>query len=872
MKLRLGLHLDGQHGRVPENQLGVADIGPMALLGLLENQLGLVASQSSASERVVQFRDCLEQVNSPQRFFHHSYAADDFGTAVTLLDWRDTWRLHGWTGEIPESAGPRLRDMVAVEACAIRLLSPGLAERLEAVVREMKLRPVKIESITLVDPLSAFPQLWQRVLAKLPALPAPLPTAGGNGLLGKLQATLVSGNHAHSTPIDWQEDGSVHVVRSETLVMGGRWLAEALHQADANTLYVATAAGATTDAFLSASNFPRQGLSDTSAFRPALQLLPLMLEMLWQPLNFNALIQFLTHPICPVPVRARRRLANVQSKYPGIGGPRWHEAIKAIEETAGERASAVRKAIAFWIEHPKHDPQTGAPVDAVLERATRLTEFFRNCPEDASLPQRQAYAAGFKQCKAFSDSVARLQQQGTGHLRPRQLDQLVSQVTARGADNPLRLAEVGARPCITHPGAVVAASPVVIWGPLSAPALPPPWPWSASELRDLRASCCALPDDAQRLQQAAAEWLRPVLAATDKLILLLPPADQETHPIVQQLSARLSALPIHPIEILLRATSQPMVPVVHAPLPQVKRWWKLPADTPLPVIKQHSFTQLEKLIFNPYHWLLSDAAHLNSGSLLSLPDDFRLKGVLAHSLVERLYQATGGLGMSEADFSAWFDPAFDQLIAEEGAVYLMPGRRTDLETLRQRLRRALHELRQILSNTAVERIEPERKLEGQFVGGALIGYSDLVVQGPLKDYAIIDMKWAGKNHLARLQENRHLQLAIYGELLRQHTGRWPTLAYFLISTGTLLTRSEDWFAGVSPVRSTSDENTAQLWERFLVTWKWRQAQFAEGLFEVAVNDCDEDAATPPEDGIVPLEVMNPNYNDCLTLAGWGAAS
>lgn len=36
--------------------------------------------------------------------------------------------------------------------------------------------------------------------------------------------------------------------------------------------------------------------------------------------------------------------------------------------------------------------------------------------------------------------------------------------------------------------------------------------------------------------------------------------------------------------------------------------------------------------------------------------------------------------MPDADFAAWFNPAFDQLISEEGTMYLMPGRRTDLRT------------------------------------------------------------------------------------------------------------------------------------------------------------------------------------------------
>jgi hypothetical protein len=479
-----------------------------------------------------------------------------------------------------------------------------------------------------------------------------------------------------------------------------------------------------------------------------------------------------------------------------------------------------------------------------------------------------AYAAGYNQCLSFAENLARLLEQGVETLRPRQLEQLATQATARGNDNPLRVAEVGAIACITHPGAVIEAHAVVVWGPLDAPALPAPWPWSKAEIAALRAANCALPDPEDLLQQVAADWLRPILAATDKLILILPPSDRESHPVWQMLNALIPKLPINAVEAMLREGAAPMTPITHTPLPGIKRWWQLPEGTVVPPVPEYSFSQLEKQVFNPFHWLLANAAKFRSGSLLSLVDDFRLKGLLAHSLVERLYRDADGLTMSDDQFSTWFDPAFDQLIAEEGAVYLMPGRRTDRDNLRQVLRRALLELRGLLRAANVAKVEPERKLSGHFAGGSLAGPSDLVLMKHDKSQAIIDMKWAGKSHRAKLEANRHLQLAIYSELLRQSTGQWPALAYFLFSQGKLLTRDDLWFPGTHPVSNRSGENTAQLWQRFLVTWKWRQEQFAEGRFEVVLDDSGEPDSTPPDDGL-SIEVLNVAYNECRHLAGWG---
>jgi hypothetical protein len=867
MKLRFGPHLDGQHGTQSANRIGLSDVGPLGLAGILETQLGLSASLVTSAERCVQYRDCLIRLDSSDRFFHESLAKDDFGVAVELLNWRDTWRLHGWNGSVPVGdVSPRLADMASVEDLATTMVAPGLAERLAEIAKALGHRKHLIESIELVTPIESLPRLWQAVLKQLPCNAVVVEQTFADSTLGNIQKALSS--IGGSKPLDWKDDGSLVVARSETVVTGARWLAETIRQQGEDVLYVATSAAQTTDAYLAASDHPRQGLSDASAFRPALQLLPLTLELLWAPVNFHALVQFLTHPISPIPARARRKLAGIQTDYPGVGGSRWKTILEALAEDYGELAGKVRETIAFWIEHKRYDPASGVPVDVLLERVQRLTEYFRNSPGDASPALRQAYASGFSQCLAFAENLSRLHAQGVELLRPRQAEQLSSQSTARGNDNPLRVAEVGSIHCINHPGAAIAQHGTVVWGPLDAPPLPALWPWSKSEIASLDRVGCRLPDPGDLLQQEAGDWLKPLLAARDKLVLLSPPLDHEIHPIWQAIEALFESVPIIPVESLFCGADGSLDIVPARPLPAIKRWWQLPEGTALPSTGEYSYSQLEKQIFNPYHWLLSYAARLRSGSLLSIADDFRLKGLLAHSLVERFYEAAGGGEMADTDFNAWFNPAFDRLITEEGAVFLMPGRRTDLENLRLTLRRALVELRSLLHRAGVSLVEAERQLAGQFPGGILAGKSDLVLTKPKGDLAIVDLKWSGNTHRDRLSANRHLQLAIYAELLRQNTNRWPSVAYFLLSQATLLTRDDGWFPSVTPVADATGENTAQLWLRFLETWQWRQAQFAEGHFEVVLEESDEPESQPPPDGLV-IETLNTSYNECLHLAGWG---
>ena len=137
------------------------------------------------------------------------------------------------------------------------------------------------------------------------------------------------------------------------------------------------------------------------------------------------------------------------------------------------------------------------------------------------------------------------------------------------------------------------------------------------------------------------------------------------------------------------------------------------------------------------------------------------------------------------------------------------------------------------------------------------------------EQAIVDMKWSGtKKFPEKLQQNRHLQLAIYAELLRQENGQWPSVAYYILDRARLFASDDRAFPEAEVVTSADGENTAQLWQRFLAIWRWRVAQIRAGQFEVALDAIPETGdSTPPEDAML-METLNEAYNDYRTLAGW----
>lgn len=869
MHINFGLHLDGQRGWHTSNRLGHQTLGPLGLLTTLETQLGLLRDHPSQSERIVQYRDCLKRCDHSERFYHRSFSTDELGTAATLLGWRDLWHLHGWAGVLDQSVSSRLRDMGEGEQLAVESVAPSLGERLALVLKAMQVRRPAIEQVVLADPLTGFPYRWGEVLALLPVQDESQLAAQGEGLLGELQASLLRAHAGESTePLAWRNDGSLTVVQAETRFLSGRWLAGKMADSETDTLMVVGADAALFDGLLAANDQPRQGFREASAFRPTLQLLPLALELVWEPLNFYALLQFLSHSVSPVPGFARFKLAGVVADRPGMGGEAWREALAKIAEHYGDKAAQVSESIQRWVENPRYAQDTGAPVSALLERVRWLEDFFRVRLADADRARRIAFNAGFAQTRACAEALDGLLKQGVATLRPRQLQKLVTQATARGSENPLWVAEVGACPAVSEPGAALDAFDRVIWWQMGLPAMPISYPWSQAEIVQLAEAGVHLPDQAEELEHAARAWLKPILAARKQLILVLPPKGTEVHPVWLMIEALVEGLPVRPLEALLTDAGLGTAAVHHAPLPTKRRWWALPASS-LPVRKgRDSYSSLELLLFNPYHWVLKYPAALKTSRILALGQDFRLLGNLAHGLVERFFMLSDALHLDDAAFVAWFGPAFEGIVAEEGATLLMPGRRSDLESFRLQLRHALEQLRHQLGRAGVVKVAAEMELDGQFAGGALGGYADLVLTRADGSQAVVDMKWAGNKFADALKENRHLQLAIYAELLRQKSGAWPQVGYFVLNRGHLLMTDDHFFPDARLVRKTTGENTAQLWLRFIETWKWRRAQLDSGQIELALAEIDAtDESACPETGLI-AQVLYPGYNDYLALAGW----
>jgi len=872
MKITFGLHLDGQRSWHRRDLLGQTTVGPLGMLNLLETFLGLPKPMSSEGERILQYREVLAELDNPERFYHQSFASDQYTVARTLLSWRDNWHMHGWNGIFETTVPHRLQDMAQVEKLSVGRLGLSFGERLKAVASSLEQREHPIESIQLIEPIDDFPTAWQNVLSKLTVIPHATGTQTATSTnLSRLQQALIN---APEVAIPWANDESIVVVRSHSRLAAAGLLSGLCSQEPSNTLLVAEAEGALYDTLSSAYGNARLGISDKSELRPPLQLLTLAFALAWKPLDVFALLEFLAHPMSPLPRFASALLAKAVASQPGMGGEKWQQAISDIKKYAGDNAEAVTEPIEQWLQPPSIPAGENAPVALLEEIATRVAKSFRSKLGAEDVYTQRAQHSGNAQCTQIARALALLKKQGVTTISRMELSQLFEQTVVSGESSAASKPEVGSCLLATHPSAAIQPQNTVIWWNLAAPALPSSYPWHKHEISSLRAAGVALPEMGDVMEADARNWRQPVLAAKNRLVLALPPEGEEVHPIWLAIERvfESGSIPVRSVEDVLENKLGLVEPVKipNKPLPLLRRWWHVNPES-IPDRKWHSFSSLDKLLNNPMEWVLKYPANIAPPNILSVSGGNQLLGSLGHRAIELLHSEKDVLRWSPEEAAAWVSDKLQTLLEQEGAVLLLPGQRSTVEGFKHKLIPAVKELHRHLQSAQIVQVESEKELSGSFFMGELNGFIDILATRSDGQSAVLDMKWSrSKDFRSKLQDNKHLQLAIYGESVRQKTGKWAIPAYFIFTDTKLLALDKTFFPDAMVAPSRMQGGSALLWQIAQETLKWRHAQIRNGSIELNFEGTEADENSVPPDGALEVEGPSNWSGDYDHLAGWGA--
>ena len=613
----------------------------------------------SPAVRMVQYHECLRKMDSPARFYHRSFEVDALAVARALLGWRDIWYLAGWDGTFQTAASGRLQDIAEVETLAMGKVAPSMGERLQAVVRSLSSRKTKIQAVQLVDDKKYMPHMWQKVLDHLNIeaveVDRRLPIAASGCDLHTLQKILMSLREPDRRgqklePVKLKGDGSVLVLRSRSRAISARLIAEYAKSVGetGQPALVAGRRASLLDEALKSTDYPICGFDNQSRFRPEIQVLPMALRMLWKPIDPNLLLQFLAHPVGPLPKRVRYPLAQVVAESPGLGGRPWKKALNKIfeqEETkrgaSKDEIDKLRDRVAFWLDPERFETDQGIPVEVAANRCKEVADWLnaiRHTGKDSF--HREAFDVAYSQALDVQQALEALLLNKMQRIDQEQLERLIRQAIGNGAGLPGVQAECGSALASMDPASFISRHDEVMWWDFSAPNLPAAYPWTRVELTKLQEQGVALQPLELLNEHLVKTWSRPVASASKRMIFVLHETDEEHHPLWDRICACVHGWKEVDVEALLQKSrtfpelNLKTTIVNHMPLPSYNRWWRIKDPSLLGPRETESYSSLNSFIQSPYQWVLRYRAKLRPGKLVEMAAGNQLKGSLIHRLIE----------------------------------------------------------------------------------------------------------------------------------------------------------------------------------------------------------------------------------------------
>jgi ATP-dependent helicase/nuclease subunit B len=868
--------------RVPA-RLGEPAWSPAQLLRDLHLRMGLPQTEASVAERVPAYRQRIDAIvksapDGAKPFYARSFAVDSLGTAKTLLAWRDDLVDAGWDGKPVTSGGDRLDALAAIEGAPLPLGKADRLVRLEEELRSSSKHHVYTR-LTLVEDRALWPRRWQAVFALLEErgcvvgqLDPELAVAPATTDLGILQQMLrgeISSRRAKQGSAV-KGDGTLLLLRGDTPGDLAELTAALLAKHRDDAVVVRCDGAEVLEPALARHGLPQQGCAGSSAWRPAMQLLPLALELAYEPRDPYRVLELLTLPVGPFRGVLGAHLARAVSKQPGVGGTEWiRQKAKAAERLressrrfsklpAGNAAEAEADAyvaarmqrVAEWIEAPGA-PAVGGTRDELLAVATRVRTFLqkRFATPDAEAPG--IYGAAFAQAEAM---IAALAQNDRNRIPREEMRHLLDSVV-RGADSlDLTIERAGRIEHVDHPSALLApSSTVVFWGFVAGterrPTLPP---WHRAERAALEAAGVAFPDPGKLLTVESDAWRRGILAARERVIFVVPATMKgepvAPHPTWDEVAARLglederaaACLTWSPQALLAsRAPRERLVAMTTLEslhLPEGRGAWTIPAARIAAAddVLRTSATALDTLASCPLRFVLDRHAKLRSGALAKVASGPLLNGSLGHRLVEELHRVKG-FELDDGSFGVMAERVLVDLLPTEGATLLLEGAQFERSQLVPQLVRAMRELRYFLISAGWHIAAVEEVVETSSAIGTLSGRLDVRLENAEGEQAVLDLKWGASSYKALIEGGRAVQLAAYVHALKAKDPKHPLppAAYFTLSSGEVLTA--DARIGMPEDKTLAGATLADTWRRVEKTARAVQESLRGGKIYVAAT-------------------------------------
>jgi len=847
-------------------KIGELNVGIQGLIQLLETHLGMTGRDIHHAMRIQGYMQTMQGLSDKEdaAFFKKSLESDAWSSAKQMLDWRDALVLAGWTGKLDSSFSDKLKALALLENAFPDDLKNGLGDRLQRILKSLDSSPhIHIESISTFDALDSFPFLVTQTLKKLQSLGVGVSHIQFNyvkaeGNLGCIQQAMLGKSVDCNVK---QGDDSILLLSPEDEWVAANTLAAWLkseEESNANVLLIQGDGSDILDQALQKSALPMLGNAERSAFRSALQIMPLAIANAWSPLNIQDLLSFLALPVSPVPRFAALKLMDAIQSEPGVGGERWLKAEEKIievkkaklidegisEDNADLEAQAFMQRLNHYLTDLKFDSKAGIPPQALIE----ICEWVKQGLKSPTLKQSMSQALG------QVDSMIALANEYQQPIPRAQVERMLDSVIAEGGQNPDSHTQASSWQSVSSTGGIAAPIETVIWWDFSDKGQSSLAFWSKGERDALSKLDVYLEAPASIRSREAEQWRRAALLAEKRLILIAPQRlngeqvqlhpfwdEIRYHAVTPQDSDSEKEMKYHCLQwqgesfnalssFELAGRVINLKSETSASLAEPEQTVALDKGS-ISKPKHLSFSQMSTMLGCPTKWAMQYHARLSSMASLSLPTGNTMIGSLCHKIVEDLYTDESKWNVSNV--RSYTSSLFDIRVPQMAAELLQPGRELEKERYRISVCDAVDALLQTVDQAGLKVTKTEGKVEGKDLDGIPFkGYIDLQLEDEQGDVFVIDLKWSGSDRYKKeeIKDGKALQLASYAWMLKSADDRWAPGAYFMLAQGELLT-DDPRFKTAQVINSP--QSAKEVWMQGSLTWRSMFNTAENGELEVA---------------------------------------
>ena len=804
-------------------------VGPLGFLNVIETMTGL---RGPGIPPVLRAASLVPEIRSRTGFWTDSAKVDPLGTATRLLQWRDYLCLHGWQGQ---ECSERLRQLSRVT----RDVLPGIPDRLLALKKYIGSAGNTVSSLTLLQPLDELPHCWREVILALK-------NSGTEVINREITPSKAGGDLAASRKkgFELQFDGSLQMLRPQTPTQAAHETAAWLSGLDNLESTVIIGPDSSLDEALHRFGLPCTGAGIQVYDNSLLQILPLVLEMAWNPPDPQRALELLILPVSPVPKNIALRLAGALHKHPAVGSKEWqnkmHEGLESIEDPDRRNRVQARVQAVFGASISQGD----YPASEITARIDLIRDWARGRMElGADDLNWHPLIAQLENARRLVDIS------GLQSFTAPQIKRMIHDLNQESSQIPLFPDQAGLA-YVSSPECLAGSAKNVVWWSFNHDCVPPVYqdPFSQTEKDALSRAGVVLPDPGQQAEHIARRWQRPLMLAENTLLLVCPESsssgeEQFPHPVWDELVGRMKddkqASGLQNREIM-SGTMPARFSRKAVALPAPRPLWTIHKTGLISKRSKESANSLSSLLSCPLQWVISYQGRISSGLSAALAEPEELEGWFVHEIVSiflKRFRHDPGISIDEVE------RIFDEQGPRLAARFFLPG----FDHLRARVRNttkaAVEQILQMISQGGFDIRHVEDHLE-QVVTGldlTLDGTPDLVLDSPL---AVVDFKRGGMGFRQKeLANGASVQLAVYSRLLCQDNDKeMPPAAYYMLLKGQLITAYPDIFPDSMAVKGPALEET---WEAAVNSYDETWEELEQGKVMAPGNDEE-----PPKDSAI----------------------